>query len=317
MSNWKEIWDDQTEFNRNFRDPRPKEAGERIAQTKEMVLGLFSETDELLRAIDWKEHRRPSMRYNPRQVHAEIADIFKYFVSLCLIWDVSPEDLTEIYWWKSAVVLQRYSEEFVKTLEGKIALVDIDGVLCDYYNGFLNWLLHSGHMMSHQVEKIRAQNRYISAQALGLSKGQFRELKHEFRACGAKASMPVCKGADVFLAELRHQGYTICLVTSRPIEQYPNMRADTQFWLEENQLFHDFVWWSHHKIDIVEARHALERVELAVEDDPAYALPYAESGIFTFLVRTPYFKDCARHHNLRTVNNLEEITEHVIRRQRA
>ena len=132
-----EMWSEQVDFNGNFFTPASS-VSEQSRQTKEFILHLHSELDELLRSTVWKVHRQVGQKPNPAQIRNELTDILKYWISLCIVWGVSPEEAVKDFWRKSMVCRQRYSEEFVTNLNRPSAIFDIDHVLCKYADGLLS-----------------------------------------------------------------------------------------------------------------------------------------------------------------------------------
>ena len=69
------------------------------------------------------------------------------------------------------------------------------------------------------------------------------------------------------------------MLTSRPIERYPNIYGETVEWLQNNELVYDFVWWALDKGEKVLSQNIGGRVKFALDDDPKYVARYAELGI--------------------------------------
>ena len=285
-----EIWKDQKDFNKNFFPPA-EDFAERSRQTKEFVLHMMSELDELLRATVWKLHRRTDVLPNREQVKNELTDILKYLISLYLVWDVSPEEALQDYWRKSMVVRQRYAEEYVKNLDGKIVLVDIDGVLADYVTGFIDWI--SQFYNKGIAEGFVDRRKWMNAVSMGLDEQVWQELKHQFRTRGGKRKLPLLPMSKEFLDMCRSLGYKIVLLTSRPIDRYPNIYTDTLEWLKLNNLPFDFIWWSLDKAETVLSKNIRPNIVFAVDDDLRYVTKYSELGIKTFWITDKTTPDMA------------------------
>lgn len=277
------IWKDQKEFNKLFW-PKPEDFKEKSRQTKEFLLHLMSEMDELLRTTEWKPHRKQNVLPNPAQVRNEITDMFKYLLSICQVWDMTPEDLVGDYWRKSMVCRQRYSEEFCIDLEGRIVLVDIDGVLADYGLGYLNWIMEHYPELTDRCIEISSRKLWIDSKNFGIDDQRYQEIKHDFRISGGKVNLPIFEGAKEFLDTLKAQGYKVVLITSRPIDKYPNMYTDTLEWLVKNELKFDHLWWSTDKRETVLAKSIRSNVVFAVDDDLRYVTTYADLGIKSFWI---------------------------------
>ena len=273
MSELSKIWRDQEDFNLNF-FPTASTFDEQSRQTKEFTLCVMSELDELLSSINWKTHRRKDMLPNLPQVKSELTDILKYWISLCIVWGITPEEAMQDYWRKSMVCRQRYAEEFVQNLEGEIVLCDIDGVLANYYEGFTRWIYRNRPTLEVPVERC-----WLNAKALGVHEQVWQELKHAFRTSRGKVNLPVYDGAKEFLDACRKKGYKIVLLTSRPIDRYPNLYQETLEWLQNNDLPYDFVWWAIDKGEKILSQNIGGRIKFALDDDPKYVARYKELGI--------------------------------------
>lgn len=276
------IWEDQATFNRLFRSP-PTTHAERCEQTRDFVLFAESEMHELLRTMSWKKHRKQNVEENAGHVRDECADVFKCTLSLFQINGMSkPEDLIDAYWRKTTVVRQRYTEEWVKSVDTDCAIVDIDNVLCDYITGICDWLVDNIAMTVDQqrrLRRMRDEQIVVNAQSVGVDQALWQKWKHAFRVSGGKRTLPAFDDARAFLRSLHRLGLQIVLVTSRPIDRYPNMYTDTLQWLVDNDLPFDFLWWSGDKAERVLEGGLRQHVRFAVDDDVRYVRQYAESRI--------------------------------------
>lgn len=312
LSELYDMWLDQEEFNQNF-FPRPESYPEQSRQTKEMLIHLMSEMDELLRCTEWKPHRKVNVQPNMEQVKNELTDMFKYFISLCLIWGVSPKQLMEDYWRKSMVCRQRYSEEFCTQLEGDIALVDIDGVLADYHLGISRWIQKHYPELYNNVEVCIDNNIWIDSDGLQINDQRWQEIKHRFRTSRGKVYLPLCPNAKEFLDELKASGLKVVLLTSRPIDQYPNLYMDTLEWLRKNNLQFDYLWWAVDKKEAILSKNIRNNIRFAIDDDPKYIGPYSRMGIKCFWVdwMNPKHKGVDIPRGVKRVRNLAEVIGHL------
>lgn len=283
------IWEDQFAFNMLFRDP-PTSPGEMAKQAQDFVTYTESEMHELLRTLPWKKHRNMPFRGNPAHMFEEGADIFKCVLSLFQIIGVKdPEHLFDLYWHKTAVVRQRYREEWVEKLDRDCVIVDIDNVLCDYITGMATWIRanYSGtEPLASNLMACERNGLYMNAKSLGISDETWQSMKHKFRTSGAKRRLPVFDDAKEFLERCRASSVRIVLLTSRPIDQYPNLFTDTILWLNDNGLPFDFVWWSAEKAERVLMEDGLrDKVIFAVDDDEKFVRQFMKAGIPTYWLR--------------------------------
>ena len=273
------IWEDQRAFNAMLRPQLPTTFEGRSELTADMTLHLISEGVELLRATAWKPHRRIHVVENRAQIRDELVDLFKYWMTLAQTWQFTPEELVAGYWAKSAVVRQRHTEEWLldsTNATRPVAAVDLDQVLCDYISGLCEWLAARVPELTARAEHQAFEHEWIDAASLGISEIQWQALKHEFRVSGAKATLPVFPGAASFMRRLRSAGYELMILTSRPIDQYPNIYTDTVNWLQFRQIPFDRIWWSHDKAERLARRPEIfDRVRIAIDDDERFIGPIA------------------------------------------
>jgi hypothetical protein len=278
------IWEDQASFNRQIRpDPSTFEAKSMV--TSELVLAATDELHELLRTTKWKKHRQPR-RYEVNLAHTteELVDVFKDFIGLCQTWNVSPQQLIEGYWAKSAVNRQRYSEEWVEHhIDGPVILLDLDNVLCDYIDGFGRWLMawYAGRPFIEEVHKRVLNRQWIDAKTIRVNDQWFEGVKHEFRCGGFKRNLPVMPGAKEFVDWCRHRAMVI-LLTARPIDRYPNMLTDTVYWLNQNNIRVSHIWWGADKGKVVQLESIQKNVIFAVDDVLGHCHEYQDHGIESY-----------------------------------
>ena len=310
------MWDDQAAFNLLFRQP-PENDFVMAEQAKDFVLYTESELHELLRTMRWKKHRNAVVQVNRGHMRDEVADVLKCVLSLFQIVGQTPETLVEAYWSKTAVVRQRYQEEWVKRLDQPCAIVDIDMVLCDYITGICDWI----HRYAQPtVEPARLQHlvqsrSYINAESLGLPEEKWKAIKHEFRTSGAKRYLPVFPDARVFLHALKRRGMQIVLLTSRPVDRYPNLYTDTLLWLDKHELAYDFIWWSLDKGERVLEGGLREHAKLFVDDDRRYIEQMSKLGIPSYWVLRDSSSRVRMDNepNVHPALSLQEVVDHYDR----
>lgn len=280
------LWEDQAAFNLLFRE-QPTTDIQMAEQAHDFVTYTGSELHELLRTMPWKKHRNTPVLVNRGHMRDEIADVFKCVISLFQICGQTPETVIEAYWSKTAVVRQRYQEEWVKRLDQPCALVDIDEVLCDYISGICDWLHRYAKTLVPQerLQHLIDSHAYINSESLGISGEEWKKVKHEFRVSGAKRWLPAFADARPFLHALRRRGLQVVLLTSRPVDRYPNLYTDTLLWLERNELPYDFIWWSLDKGERVLEAGLREHARLFVDDDRRYIDQISNIGIPSYWIQ--------------------------------
>lgn len=311
------IWEDQAEFNAQMR-PLPETHAERVALVKEFTLHQMTEMAEFLEAAKvFGAHRRPDTEplVNHANVKRQLIDQFKYWMSLCQMMGYTPEEMAETYWKKTATVRQRYIAEWMTTLSNPVALVDLDGVLADFIEGFIVWLLQRPlpQQTIETLTRIRQTREFIDAASLGVSIPEWEELNHEFRTTGQFGMLPAMPYAQEFVRFCRRQGYHVVAVTSRPIDQYPNIYDDTVEWFAKHQMHVDKIWWGPNKAEkLASVKHLIPEIRFAVDDDTRYVSQFSAYGI----PRVYWYQGKYSNKDIGviTVQNLQDIMEHETRR---
>lgn len=309
---WRRVWEDQAEFNRLFRaEPVTFEA--RSALTKEMLLNLISECTELLNTMKWKAHRKTAIRENRPHTVTEIVDIFKYWLSIAQVWGVTEDEFLAAYWEKSAVCRQRHSEEWLRTVTDPTVVVDIDNTICDYIRGIYDWLFAIGRYDLLEKARVCSESRtWVNADTLGIPEPEWQRLKHTFRTSGAKRTLPLMPGAKEFLDGLKKRGYQIVLLTSRPIEQYPNLYHDTFVWLRTHQLPFDAIWWAHDKAERLAVNpDVFQSVRFFVDDEYRYIDSVSRRGIKSFWITPSASTSLTQLPGVTQVTTLGEILDQL------
>lgn len=225
---------------------------------------LMDEVYEMLRETSWKNHRKDKPYMIESNMKEEWIDIFKYWLSIGLVWDFDPKDLIEEYFRKSEVVEQRYKQEKQLDFEsGKIAGIDIDGVLAKYPEHFLDFINREVGT-DLKVEDLDDYNIY---EALDMPKELTKKLKDKFRQTGEKRFIPVFDKAKDFLKTIKENGYHIVLLSARPYKKYKRIFADTKEWLEKNELVHDAILWDEDKCNRLIREFGDDSVKFFVEDN--------------------------------------------------
>jgi len=288
------IWHIQRDFTKNFIDLKNAPREERIKYTKEMLLHLVAEIDEILNAIgDWKPHRvKKNLPISKDAITEEIVDAFKFLLNVALVWDISPGEFFEVFVRKSRVVERRYQfESRVKKL-ANCAVIDIDGVLTKYPEAMLDFLKSKGYNFRSLHE---AKNK------LGKL---YDELKHEYRTI--EAEIPLKEGVAEAIRQLKDHGFSIVLMTTRPVDKYPYLEYKTIKYLENNGIHFDYIHFTNNKVRDIKM---LKDVKFVVEDDLITALKLAEEGYKVYWVNNSGMI-VGEFDGLIEVRELREVLEH-------
>lgn len=185
------------------------------------------------------------------------------------------------------------------TTEGnkKICYLDIDGILNDYPQSWLDYIGLEAGVKFDSVSEAKA----------GLCYRDYMALKNGYRCSDFKYNLKIKKDAKALLDFLCDKGYSVVLVTTRP-SRYPQLVARTLKWLLQNGLsFDDVVFCRNkNKMDLLEF---YPDFVFGVEDDEKTVLAMRHLGFKMFLVKNNgfnRFKDV-----MGFVNNAEDKNENV------
>jgi len=274
--------------------------------TKQFLLGLVSEIDEVLREINWKRHRKNTIRHMVREnVLEEIVDLMKYVISIAQIWGFSQQALLEAMENKNKVLNFKLKMEFApEHRHQRILITDIDQTLGDYQATFMQWAISGGY----DIKGIKMPQTIHIDHDLEMEYPQYSALKEKFEATGQYAKLKIYPDTVESMKYWHDLGYYIIVVTARPVEQFKRIFKDTM------------TWFSYHRIHMDELRMMGEgRVLLACdlrkqensvmlwEDDPLYIQRASNSGIPTYVRKHPYNEDLGELPNVTLVDSFMEV----------
>jgi hypothetical protein len=323
---FRDLFEDQKAFNQLIFNKKKNEKNELaiIDRLKELTFGMIEESVEFIRTYDFKVHRRSSRLQNIAHSHEELIDMLKYWLSLVDATDFPLDKLEEMYYAKSRVVQYRYQEEWMKTIDRPSVVVDIDEVLADYLSGICRWGINYGPQIMklsppdtlrlvHTLETIQRGRQWINSEAVGLPQVEWQKVKHDFRVRGGKRFLPVFPDARPFLEWCRAQGWIILLITSRPIDRYPNIFTDKLTWLDTNGLPFDHLWWTNEKTQRLEEAHIVLRsqIKFAVDDNLTFVHQFAQKGVRTYWLTRDRIVNLpgVNQSNIIRVSSLTELME--------
>lgn len=278
MSDLERMWERQRLFANRLVDFGALTEERRDQLTRDYLLDCVSELMELHRHLQYKPHRKTMQLPSASNVLEEVVDANKYLMTICLLWGVDPAKYVEAWHRKTDVVEQRWRQEFERPFRpevhtGGVVGVDIDGVLADYPNGYLDWVRRRSGvaippLVGHDIYG------HIAA-AVGPERAA--HLKHEFRETGGKLLLPVYPEAKKILDGLRARKIYIILISARPYQQYRRIMADTMFWLQQHQLGFDGILWDSGKANLISKQ--FPELLCMFEDEIGHASPIATLGI--------------------------------------
>jgi len=258
---------------------------------KDLCIHLNSETFEVLGEINWKTHRREKKTIDESRLLFEMVDVLKYAMSLPASWGFTAEQIEEVFMKKSRIIEQKFRQEVIDkdfSQGDKIIGVDIDGVLLNYPEAFIDFVAKETKT-EKDITKFAHSNYNIYdelASFLGLDKETLKALKHKFRSEGHKQNMKPLAGAAWFINRLQQKGFKVILLSARPVEEYPNLFYDTIVSLNRAEIPFDGIYFSDNKE--VEILKRFPTISYFVEDCGANAEKIAGINKPVFLLNKTY-----------------------------
>jgi len=284
-------FEDQQKFTKEVLERKgssfPLTYSDKVKWTKDYILYILSECNDLLGQLDWKTHWSNNAPLIESNIGIEIIDIQKYVWGLSKIWDIDKDKFVEFYDMKSAAVRSKWEQENLLGLlanQDKVCIIDIDGVLTPYPLCFTSWVKNTYGVEVHQSDAIEW--------------GKYKVL---YRESGAKRTLPIIETSREALKLLKAKGYTIVLLTNRPSDIYQRIYSDTIFWLKESGYEYDYIFWAKEK-KIIEIINKCKDIKFVVDDYLPVCQEFESAGIKSYL-----YGNNGKFH--RKINSLMEIDE--------
>lgn len=257
----------------DYRQSHPEAT--RVEITKELILALHKEADELLDELPWKTHRAYAAHdaetdaYNVRE---EVIDIIKYAFEIAIVWGVPYVDLVREFDVKSDVVDDRWRQDHDHAIGDRpIALIDLDGVLNDYPEPFLEFVERQTGRRFESMEDLETQNLELKLR-----------LKHIYRQSGIKRLLPAREDSVYACRLLVSAGYDLLIMSQRPYREYPRIYADTVYWLRSQGITYRRLFFVENKQSKLLFSPLKEAIRFAVDDDPDVVDRLRDLGIKTY-----------------------------------
>jgi len=277
---------------------------------KDLLIHLNAETFEVLNEMNWKMHKRAIKTVDEKKILYEMVDVIKYAISLPGTWGFTSAEVERAFDEKTKIVEQKFMQEIINkdfSQEDKVVGVDIDGVLMNYPESFLEFAAKELNLRRSILEfKQKTYNLYDEfAEFSGISKEQLKDLKHRYRVEGHKQDMKPIIGAAQFIKNLRMSGYKVILLSARPVSEYENIFYDTIISLNRAGIEFDGLYFSENKE--VEILKKFPNIKFFIEDNYDNAEKISILNKKVFLIDKCYNKIEKRNDNIVRVDYLHEI----------
>lgn len=185
----------------------------------------------------------------------------------------------------------------VKNQNRKKVFVDIDNVMADYGGDFLRWATNG--QLSPSPNDLTSLH---LNEILCLDDADYAELKRRWRVEGHKRNMTMIPGTHGALRRLS-QWYDVVIISSRPADEYDNIREDTEYWLKQHDLQYSELVFTKEKFNYVHDHYDVNDVLAIFDDDQKNLVKFAgKQTIQCYIVDRPYNRTGAPFvHRFRTL----------------
>jgi hypothetical protein len=297
-----ELWYIQLEYNKKFLkiknnlDISNLSIDIKTKLTKDYILHAIKELSEVLDTLNFKMHRNENKKIIRHNTVEELIDTQKFLWGIFQLWNVDEKEFYSQFLRKSAVVEQRFLQEFYKLSDDKkIIILDIDGVISDYPKCFIDYINKKNNSNFKTIYDLKNN----------LSQQQIYDFKDDYRNSGIKSILPLKEGIIEFIDKIKEK-YHIVLLSSRPYSKYFRIYADTLEWLEKNKIHYDAIYWDEKKDRNILHNLDLNQIAFVIEDNLYFANKISQLGISVYLMNNEYNQN--KELNLvKRINNLGEI----------
>lgn len=83
--------------------------------TSAFILSSHSELNEILDLINWKYWKTTRVQYDENRIfniQQELIDVLHFWISLAILWDITPYNVLELYEYKNKINLDRQANKY-------------------------------------------------------------------------------------------------------------------------------------------------------------------------------------------------------------
>jgi len=254
-----DMWLEQLTQQRAFyHTPTNLDDQERIA--KDLLLHLHEEVAELHADTVTKAVAvKPSGTFRANNMIDSAVDVVKLVYSLLQLYGVPAEDFTRAFTSKTLYIAALRATHQATYSKRRLVL-DLDGCVADI-------------MPFVRRYKAFGENETWERAELEAGKAGWYE-------SGGFLGLPVLPGAAEVVQWLKRAGWSIIVVTARPVWDHRRVGPDTVHWLHQNKIPFDGIYFGKDKADIIGDNVLAGATEIvAIEDRDKHALELAAAGV--------------------------------------
>lgn len=194
----------------------------------------------------------------------------------------------------------------------KMVLCDIDGVLAQYPEYFIEFIKSNICMYKNEIIELKSLN--IQTLFPKLNEKEFMALKEKYRASGVKAKAPAFETNIDGLRLFSQRGYPVYLMTTRPGKTHTQVHSDTISWIENNGIPCNDIIWTDDKISFIDSLCDTKNLVI-IDDDIEIANVLTVRGYKVYLVDRPYNMESALyqvHRGIRRVKSILNVVDYEL-----
>jgi hypothetical protein len=278
------LWDLQLEFEKKFFKYKNLNINELNLEqkriwTKEFYMHIIVELSEMINSLQYKMHRNYIDEINENNIKENLIDAQKLLMGLSQLWFNDYYEFKNLFIDKSIVVDLRFEFEKVQNIaltNKNIAIIDIDGVLADLEYSMMEFIKEKFSDFSHFKNTREIKNKFPI---------EYEKIKAEFRLGKYHRNIKLIDKADDFINKLA-KDFKIIIITARPYEKYNNLWADTMYWLKNNNIKFDALYFDNKKHEkIIEIfKNNLSNIKFIVDDSAEICKQVEKIGIKSFKI---------------------------------
>lgn len=198
-------------------------------------------------------------------------------------------------------------------MKKRVLLLDLDGVIADFYKGFAEFLNENyGCYLPLDREP---EEYYFSRWGHGIENVNIPEATNAWVRSDGFLNIPAYSGASEFTKRLSEKA-DVYVVTARvgdwqrnlPPDVVDKIREDTKKWLIKHDISFNKLFFAHEKIDFCD----LHGIEIIIEDKPDTVMEASETGKQSVLVDRSYNRDFTQNgSNIYRAKDFEDILRHL------
>jgi hypothetical protein len=179
-----------------------------------------------------------------------------------------------------------YQDTRPQLQERNILMLDLDGVIANFREGFMQWL--NG---TPWKDVLTLDERDIGLH-MDINNGwnyhSYHQAKMEFERNGGYGTLPSITRIKKCVNALHRVGWYIIVYTARPYRTYKRIWSDTWLWLKTHDIEADELHFGYDERVIAASKYKEENHVVALEDDPTLIKRYVGCNIPVLLCPQPY-----------------------------